>query len=118
MAPAAPRDEEDEMGDRLAGKVALATGAAKGIGRAIVRRFAEEGATLWINDVDADGLEAVVRELRDAGTTVDGVAGDASDPELVGAWGDAATSSPTTSGCRAPGSSASSPTTTGGSSSA
>jgi NAD(P)-dependent dehydrogenase (short-subunit alcohol dehydrogenase family) len=90
MAPAAPRDEEDEMGDRLAGKVALATGAAKGIGRAVVHRFAQEGAILWINDVDADGLEAVMRELRDAGTTVDGAAGDASDAELVGAWVDAA----------------------------
>ena len=33
-------------GDRVAGKIALVTGAANGLGRAIAQRLAEEGATL------------------------------------------------------------------------
>ena len=78
------------MGNRLAGKVALVTGAAKGIGRAVVRRFAAEGAVLWINDIDGPGLDAVVAELRGAGAVVDGTVGDASDAAFVNAWVDAA----------------------------
>jgi NAD(P)-dependent dehydrogenase (short-subunit alcohol dehydrogenase family) len=39
------------MGDRLAGRVAVVTGAASGIGRAIALRFAEEGATVVVSDI-------------------------------------------------------------------
>jgi NAD(P)-dependent dehydrogenase (short-subunit alcohol dehydrogenase family) len=53
--------------NRLAGKVAIVTGGALGIGKAIVRRMAEEGAKLAILDVlDAEG-DALEGELRAEG---------------------------------------------------
>jgi meso-butanediol dehydrogenase/(S,S)-butanediol dehydrogenase/diacetyl reductase len=72
--------------DRLAGKVALVSGAARGIGAAVARRFAEEGAVLWLNDLLADELDALVVELRGAGCTVDGMTGDMSQPAFVSEW--------------------------------
>lgn len=71
---------------RLAGKVALIGGAARGIGAAVTRRFAEEGAILWIGDVLANELAALVAELEDQGTTVEGGVGDASDRAFVDDW--------------------------------
>jgi 2-hydroxycyclohexanecarboxyl-CoA dehydrogenase len=47
---------------RLEGRSALVTGGAKGIGEAIVRRLAAEGARVWIGDIDADGAEQVAAE--------------------------------------------------------
>ena len=51
---------------RLAGKVAIVTGAASGIGRGIARRFAAEGAEVMVTDRDRDGLEETLASL-DAG---------------------------------------------------
>ena len=42
---------------RVQDRVAVVTGAAGGIGRAITLRLAEEGARLVLGDIDADGLE-------------------------------------------------------------
>ncbi len=61
---------------RLAGKIALVTGAAQGIGAGIVRAFVDEGATVWLTDLDADaaqreavsvghGATAAVLDVRD-----------------------------------------------------
>lgn len=52
----------------LSGKVAVVTGAANGIGRALARRFATEGARgVVVVDVDADGAAAVAAEIGGLG---------------------------------------------------
>ena len=48
---------------RLAGKVAIITGAAQGIGEAYARRFAAEGARVVVADVNAEKGTAVAREI-------------------------------------------------------
>ncbi len=48
---------------RLAGKRAVITGAAQGIGKAIAARFAAEGAELLLADIDQPGVEAVAASL-------------------------------------------------------
>ncbi len=49
---------------RLDGKVAIVTGAASGIGRAIATGFAQEGAHLMLLDVDRTGLEQAAAEIE------------------------------------------------------
>jgi NAD(P)-dependent dehydrogenase (short-subunit alcohol dehydrogenase family) len=59
------------MAGRLAGKVALITGAAGGIGRATARRFCEEGARVLVVDRVRAPLEELVAELREADAEVE-----------------------------------------------
>ena len=56
----------------IAGKNALVTGAASGIGRAIALRLAREGARLHLLDIDAARLQAVVDEARRLGAEATG----------------------------------------------
>lgn len=56
------------MGElRLAGKVAIITGAGRGIGRAIARRYAAEGAFVVVDDIRLEAAEAVAAEIITAG---------------------------------------------------
>ncbi len=49
---------------RLAGKAAIVTGAASGIGRSTALLFAREGAKVAVCDIDAEGAEEVASEIR------------------------------------------------------
>jgi NAD(P)-dependent dehydrogenase (short-subunit alcohol dehydrogenase family) len=62
----------------LAGKVAVVTGGASGIGKGIAARLAAEGARVIIADIQRDALEATAAELG-----VDGIATDVSDSDSV-----------------------------------
>ncbi len=59
-----PRDPERSM--RLKDKVAIVTGAARGIGLAIARRYVAEGARVTLADIDAAAGEAAARALGSA----------------------------------------------------
>jgi meso-butanediol dehydrogenase/(S,S)-butanediol dehydrogenase/diacetyl reductase len=58
---------------RLADRVALVTGAARGIGREIALRFAREGAAVVVADVDTAGVDRVAAELKVSGSRGFGV---------------------------------------------
>ena len=50
---------------RLKDKIALITGAGGGIGSATVKRFAEEGATVILRDINEKGCEKVLKEIEE-----------------------------------------------------
>jgi 3-oxoacyl-[acyl-carrier protein] reductase len=51
----------------LVGKSAIVTGSGRGIGKAIATLFAQHGAAVVINDIDAEVAEATAKEINDAG---------------------------------------------------
>ena len=61
---------------RVQDRVAVVTGAANGLGKAIATRLAEEGARLVLGDIEVAGLEAMSASLKSLGAEVAIVAGD------------------------------------------
>ena len=55
------------MSGRFEGRTALVTGGGRGIGAASASRFAAEGATVVVSDLDREPAEAVAQAIRDAG---------------------------------------------------
>jgi NAD(P)-dependent dehydrogenase (short-subunit alcohol dehydrogenase family) len=69
------------MSTNLEGKVAIVTGASRGIGAATARAFAEAGAEVAVAARDAARLDALVREIQHAGGTALSIPTDISQPE-------------------------------------
>ncbi|MEO3434606.1 glucose 1-dehydrogenase [Inquilinus sp. CAU 1745] len=68
------------------GKIALVTGGSRGIGEAVVRRFAESGARVaFTYRTEADKAAAIVRDLQAAGATVKAFKADVTDAAAVAA---------------------------------
>jgi len=51
----------------LSGKIALVTGSARGIGKAIALKFAQEGARVALNDINDESLKEAAREIQEVG---------------------------------------------------
>lgn len=71
------------MNEKFAGRVAVVTGAAGGIGAVIARKLAEYGADIVIADIKIDEESEVFQEIRKMGRKVMGVGVDITDVDSV-----------------------------------
>ncbi|WP_345949334.1 SDR family oxidoreductase [Mucilaginibacter sp. PAMB04274] len=69
--------------NKLDNKVAVITGAAAGMGKAIAQLFAREGAKVVISDIHFDGLQKVVEAIQKQGGNAIAVTGDVSDQQHI-----------------------------------
>ena len=67
----------------VGGRSAIVTGASSGIGRAIARLLAANGAAVLVTDIDPVGLKAVAAEILAAGGTAASLTGDVADQEFA-----------------------------------
>jgi len=65
----------------LSGKVALVTGAGRGIGKAIALAFARQGADVAVSDIDGPAAESAAGEIRALGRRAIAAVGNVADPE-------------------------------------
>jgi 3-oxoacyl-[acyl-carrier protein] reductase len=72
----------------LEGKIAVVTGASKGIGRAVAEKLAEEGAFVHVADIDAAGAQATAEVLKVSGHLAASCAVDIADRESIQAMVD------------------------------
>ena len=73
------------MANMLAGKVALVTGAARGIGKCIALKLAEYGADVIVNDLKVDENSEVMKEIHSFGVKGFPLQGDITDCQAVSA---------------------------------
>ncbi|WP_354700297.1 Pyridoxal 4-dehydrogenase [Paraconexibacter sp. AEG42_29] len=64
------------MAAKLEGKIALITGAAQGIGLAVATRYAAEGATVVLADIDGDAAQAAAENIGGSASAITADAGD------------------------------------------
>src|SRR5262249_47467965 len=72
-----------EMDNRFEGKGVLVTGGAAGMGRAIAEAFANEGADIFIADINHDRVAATAEEIASGGANCWHHGVDVTDPEQV-----------------------------------
>ena len=71
------------MTRKLEGKVALITGSGRGIGRSIALKLAGEGASIVVNDLDAEPAEETVQAIREAGGRAVACVGSVTAPDFA-----------------------------------
>lgn len=71
------------MAAEFAGKVAIVTGGASGIGKEVALELAAGGASVVVVDLNADAAETIAEEIRDAGGTATAAGADVGDHEQV-----------------------------------
>lgn len=82
-APGGESAPVERPGKGLEGRVTIVTGGSRGIGRAVARCLAEDGAAVVVSGRDAARLEAAVKELENLGGPVLGVVADVARREDV-----------------------------------
>jgi 3-oxoacyl-[acyl-carrier protein] reductase len=70
---------------RLKDKVAIITGAGRGIGQATAIKFAREGAKVMVCDIKQDWIDETVRKCKEAGSDAIGQVADVRDPKSLAA---------------------------------
>jgi NAD(P)-dependent dehydrogenase (short-subunit alcohol dehydrogenase family) len=68
---------------RFLNKVAVVTGAGSGIGKTIVKAYAEQGAKVIVSDINDEHGHAVVKAIQDLGGTAYHIKANTADPEQV-----------------------------------
>jgi len=88
VKPRLPAVRKEQRMNSLEGKVALITGAASGLGRAIAELYARHGASVAIADINQQAADAVAAQINTAGGKALGVAMDVTSEDAVNAGTD------------------------------